>query len=316
MAVPAHRHRFLTTIAELAQDIMNHDVQVVVCSDGSQEYFRPGLSGKILDKLYDARLDDLELALSATPFGGAILAFLDAQETMIDFSHRMDSHGMASALNEIHLRSGCTNDELLGVLVHEARHIWQIKGMAGGYASAVPPDVAIGRDILMEADAFSFQHKFLEDYADKTGHRKPLQVFLDGRKVEQEFCGLRDEERFVYWAEKVRHAPAYMEQMLSQAERGYAAMKAHGADRYPSRAIAPKMLDDLGQTLCRCWPFTAPEGESGVYLDKIPAERVQALRAPVPAIQGQVDFYNAAYDRLQVAGAAPPVTAASASFRT
>ena len=308
MTLPKDKHRFLTTIAELAQDIMRHSVKVGMSAGGMPSRYRLGLSGKILDALYDKRLQDLTTAMRATPLGSAVMDYLQDENVYIDFDHRMSSRGSVGLNKVIYLKSGAKNAELVGVIAHEARHVWQFSQLRAELRCLMPPEAHIGTNIYMEADAFSFQQKFLEDYSRRTGNSQPLDSLLQVDKGRSAPLGVDDTARFVHYTNVIRNSEVYTAQAMGRVVQDYERMKnAEGPFRAPSRVHAADMMADIAQKIGQCWPFINAQGGHDSYLSRFSRQEIVALGRPSAAALHEMNVYCWHYDQMtNTAGAHTP----------
>lgn len=308
MALPKDKHRFVTTIAELAQDIMRQTVHISMSAGGMRTHFRTGLSGKVLTALYDRRLQDLTTAMRATPLGSAVMDFLHEQNVCIDFDHRMSSRGSVGLNKVIYLKSGARNAELIGVIAHEARHVWQFSQLKTELRAVLPPEVHIGTNIYMEADAFSFQQKFLEDYSQRTGDPRALKSFFDSDKRRSAPVDIDDTARFTHYADIIRNSEVYTAQALGRVTQDYERMKnAAMPFRAPSRLHAADMLADIAQKIGQRWPHLNADGTHDSYLAGHSRQEIIALGRPSAAAQREMNVYCWHYDQItNTAGAHTP----------
>lgn len=300
--------RLQTSIAELAHQLAGNKLEIKLDDNGHWRSFRPGFAGGILDALYDQRLRDLKDKIAVTPMGTAVVAFLEEQGTRIDFDHRLRAQGTALD-NTIALRSGLDDDTLIGVVVHEARHIWQQMRIREELSQLVSPVTMANITRLMEADAFSFQQKFLENHGAVTGNRAPLEKFTAKRKD----CppkGLQDRERFAAWTKVIRDLKAYQSLELSFAEHAFRKL----ARAQPERvALTPQQGDALLQQVAgkigQGWPFTDAGGETPRWLDDVTQDELKVFcrRNPTSAMEiGTVEHnYLAILQSRQPSDAAP-----------
>lgn len=299
MTLPKEKHRFLTNIAELAQDIMNHDVQVVMSVDGAPSRYRLGLSGRILNTLYQKRLEGLVEAMRATPLGNAIMDYLDAQRVCIDFNHRISARGAVGLDNVIHLSSSPSNAELLGIIAHEARHVWQFDQMRSELKSILPPEVHIASNIYMEADAFSFQQKFLEDYSHHTGNNKGLNKFLREQRHRAAPLGIDDGARYEHFTSIIRNSEAYTDQSIRRIKSDYDRMqKAPEQCFAPSRIEANAIMLDMAQKISLSWPYKNANGGYDSYLAGRSAEEILELGSPSAMALRKMNVYCWHYDQM------------------
>lgn len=302
--------RFVTTIAELAQDMAGHEIEIRMTFDGRGEVFRPGLSGQILNALYDQRLRDLNEKIARTPMGCAVLDFLAQQNTRIDFDHRLPANGRADPGNVIALRSGLNDAGLMGTLVHEARHIWQLVQIKEEMRHILPPSVEADISRLVEADAMSFQQKFVENYARETGDEKPLRAFYQQRGKNIAPIGLDDRARFLHWALRVGQMKGYHKQ--EQQHANHAVVRARNADLSRtglSVEDALPLLLSAARKIGKSWPFSGADGQAQAFLDEIDATVLSDIcrRGPAQAkgiAVAQAD-YMAALERRAAAAALP-----------
>lgn len=202
--------RCIAGMAELAQNMMGHQLHVHVADDGRVSHMRTGLSGRILDQVYEERMNELKAQFSATPMGGAILSFLDEQGIAVSFDHRFDKDvfGAANGNRTIRLRANAPMDALVGTLAHEARHHMQFIAL-DAFKYPLPPRAQMARMLMMEADAFSFEQKFAEDYAARTGNDGPLKAmtWFDGTTTARN--NIDDNTRFLEWLDIMKVSGDY-----------------------------------------------------------------------------------------------------------
>lgn len=299
MAIPKDRHRFVTSIAELAQRLGRHEVRVSMNEDGEAVRYRSGLSGKILDALYEQRLTELTAAFSQTAFGGAILAFLQERGTYIGFSRAIDAHAVAGMDNAILLQPAISNVLLFGALAHEARHIWQMEVLKDQLSLILPPEAVFARDVFMEADAYAFEQKFLQDYTVRTGDIVPLAAFLQ----EHDACDApvkgSDAARFFFWADKVRNSDLYAATGVRRAQTMMREMEScDGASAFISRDYTRALQLETARTLDGCWPFSPGKGRPAHYLRNERDDAIAQAGRPSPAAQWALYPLNARYDAL------------------
>ena len=310
MTLPRDKHRFVTSIAELAQDIMRHDVVVSMSADGVAHKYRPGLSGKILDKLYAKRLDALHVALRATPLGSAVVDFLEEHNVQIEFDHRMSSRGTADLYRNIRLNPGARNAELIGVIVHEARHIWQFERLKDTYNKVLPPEAHVAANTFIEADAFAFQQKYLEDYRLRTGDGQPLQLFFNQHAKLRAPMALDDTSRFLHFAGKLRESLTYGRNTIRMIQYDVERMDvAADKQRFIARNESSPIGLHVARSIALSWPFSDAQGKTSNYLCNVSDDELKALGAASLWVSWEMVPLALNYDRIrdaQVKGVALP----------
>lgn len=302
MSVPKDKYRFITSIAQLAQDIMRRDVEVKVDDAGVAKIFRPGLSGKVLDALYAKRLEALMDGVRATPLGCAVLDFLQEREVCVSFDHRMSARGTADLHRTIRLNPGARNAELVGTIVHEARHIWQFERLRAQLTAILPPEAHAANMVYIEADAFSFQQKFLEDYAQRTGDGAPLSVYLKQHRKNQAPLGLDDKGRFLLYAAKLRESLVYNERTLDLINYDVARLeKAPAGVIVPARASSGVISLQVARGLGLSWPFKDEQGQTPDYLASVSDEDLLAVGRASKWLSWEMVPPALSYDRLRAA---------------
>ncbi len=308
MTLPRDKNRFITSIAQLAQDLMRREVRVRMDAGGTQTPYRLGLSGKMLDGLYSQRLDALKDALRATPMGCAVLDMLEKHDVCIDFDHRMSARGTADLHRMIRLNPGARNAELIGTIVHEARHIWQFERLRPQLSAILPPEAHAANMVYIEADAFSFQQKFLEDYAQRTGNAQPLDTFfMQHRKIKAP-RGLDDTARFLHYAAAIQQSLVYNERTLGFITYDVGRLeKASAGVIAPARAASGAIGLRVAREIGLSWPFSDAQGRTPDYLAGVSDENLLALGRASKWLSWEMVPAALTYDRLlaQRAGQQP-----------
>lgn len=299
MTVPKDKHRFITSIAQLAQDIMRHDIEVKVDDAGVASAYRPGLSGKVLDALYAKRLEALMDGVRITPLGCAVLDFLQEHDVAIGFDHRMSARGTADLHRTIRLNPGARNAELIGTIVHEARHIWQFERLRAQLSAILPPEAHAANMVYIEADAFSFQQKFLEDYMQRTGDVVPLNTFLSQHKKIAAHPGLDDSARFLHYAGKIQHSLVYNERTLDLITYDVGRLeKAPAGLIPPARATSGAISLRVARSIGISWPFSDAQGKTPDYLADISDEQLLEFGRASKWLSWEMVPPALSYDRL------------------
>ncbi len=238
-------------MAELAQDMAGHQLDLKVEDDGRAYHVRKGLSGKLLDALYEDRMRDLLANFSQTTMGAAVLSFLDEKGTAVSFDHRFHKDVLGSAGNNktIRLRAGLPAGELIATLAHEARHHVQFQEMEES-GQILPPRATLVRAVLMEADAHAFEQRFCEDYARVTGNTKPLEMHKGRRPDEMPKADLSDQQLILTWIDKIKNS-SYVSTTFYRMGAIYADMRDGLVDTLPSHCneetdIIASMADKIG----------------------------------------------------------------------
>lgn len=156
------------------------------------------------------RLNALKDRLKKSPAGETILRYLAERQIAIAFDPSFEKSGLYGhyeppqngEAGQIRLNSAAKDDALINVIVHEARHAWQFEKLqALAPNPQMPPALFLGLGSLMEADAFSFNLKFSEDFAAHTGDRGPLDYEISRLNKQQTLfpqnTALSDQERFL-----------------------------------------------------------------------------------------------------------------------
>lgn len=220
-------------MAELAQDMVGHQLELKIEDDGRAYHVRNGLSGQLLDALYEGRMNDLLANFSQTTMGAAVLSFLEEKGTAISFDHRFqkDVIGTAGSDNTIRLRAGLPADELIATLAHEARHHVQFQDIEDIW-QVLPPRATLVRTILMEADAHAFEQRFCEEYAKVTGNIKPLEMHKGRRPDGMPKAELSDQQLVLAWIDKIKNS-AYISGAFYKMGAVHADMRAGWVDTLP-----------------------------------------------------------------------------------
>ena len=280
--------RFMAAVVETAQDVLGRKMVATVSDEGPDEgrmvRLSSGFDRRVLARLYAKRWIALQAAMAQTDFGRAILAYLADRQTSVDFDSRMGESAITTAHNQIFLHAHTTDYELIGALAQETRHIWQLEQIGAVAAARLSPEADKVLHLLMEADAFSFEQKFLQDYARHTGNTAPLEVFM---RVNRDAPPheMNDTERFLAWAELIRTNFVYIDSALARG-RTAKAHQARGGVLYD--------VGDLGQwavtiarSIDKSWPLRDDKGDYASYLSSVDDTRIMAaadlVKRPPPA---------------------------------
>ena len=186
------------------------------------------------------RLQSLKDQFRQAPMGQAILDYLEKKNCLITFTNTLpaDEKAEASRLNIIFLNPKVSDDDLLGAIAHEARHIRQYESIPD--LKDMPPLSAFFVNNFMEADAHAFQQKYLEEFAKATGNVKPLDQFVVSQNKMTAGAFFQPIGDFG----KTSQAP----EDYSRFEKWYAALNCHG--HYETRMLnkIENNLDDKKET--------------------------------------------------------------------
>lgn len=288
-----------------------------------------GVFGAYLQAGDEARLEKLLEKMSLTPMGSALVEY--AQDRLKSFGMtrvRDGSGGRYSTALAIGLESNEPEGFLIGALAHELRHARQHELIGELFRMLyLPPDAAIIINRFLEADAYTFQQKFCEDYAEKTGDQRPLKAFF---KIMKADAGLTeslklvkdDATRFLIWAEKITEnsfaGNSYDAGMLSYL---LDVQKDRDAGDSLRSMISPKVSNKLVLAAARqidsCWPLKPQSGIKEHYLsDFSDAQLLNKSLTRMPKYDGLDDLmraYAADYARKHATNkGAPAVSAAGA----
>lgn len=166
-----------------------------------------GTFGSYLHGMNEDRFNAVSYKFSQTPMGSTMLGYLQEQHVQASVDHRREDGAIYRPVDKsILITPYSNNDRMIGFLAHEARHAHQhekLKKMMG--AGNMPPEAEIVINRFIEADAYMFQRKFCEDYAERTGDKGPLREVMIAQ--ETAFPGINtklswantDADRFRIW---------------------------------------------------------------------------------------------------------------------
>lgn len=278
--------------------------------------------GPLLDKLDNKRIQDVLHKMSATPMGSELVGYAhDIMQDGISLTRRDDGtggeyktyygfgeKGLSGLVHRsIGLEARSSNDYLMSALAHELRHAHQSDVIGKIFQRGhIPPDAAIVINRFIEADAYTFQHKFCEDYAARTGDKGPLKASMKGFEsfrpgVTEELAKAEtDGARFEIWNNHLV-GTCYDRMQLNEL---------HGnkelRDSWPSAKktmISPEVSDKLiiatARQIDTAWPLRPQAGVQQHYLSDYSDQKLTSpgmKRLPDnPALQSFMNSYKADY---------------------
>ncbi len=234
-----------------------------------------GLTGMALEWLDNKKHEEALKKFAQTPAGEALLDYAAKRDIPIKKTYDRDSggtyyHATAShAVGEIVLNANKKTEDIVSVMAHEIRHAWQQDRIGKLLSRELPPAAFIAINRAIEADAYLFQRKFCEDYAEKTGDHAPLKSCLRGWKhsfpgaYQAMKAGAPDEECFFqlmqdlygsgYDVDAVHRSNVYMD--FCESEKGMT-----GRSKIMPSMISPAVSDKLIHAavlqIDQTWPLT------------------------------------------------------------
>lgn len=279
-----------------------------------------GIAGRYLDHLAEDRMAELQNLFAQTPLGGALLAY--ANEEGVDmrfgeFDRNSPVYAATGGRSLIILNPHKSDDALISSLAHELRHCFQHRATdAAMITSQLPPEAALAINRLKEADAFSFQQKFCEDYAARTGNSGPLeQLFSSAQGLDRESVSGSDAQRFLGWCSHLKNSGAYDVEMMHKVA-GQLDDRESGVTRTPM--FSPMEGADIVVSVARkidgCWPSNPARNDGSHYLSGISDHHLKssALMGVRPELQPSLVTVNERYSRI-FESASPAIAAPAAS---
>lgn len=245
-----------------------------------QTVVHKGLFGGLLETLDDRKHADVLEKFGRTPAGAALLAYAYERDVDIKKSYVLNSTGAYGRKNSRHVKDGngevllnAHADEagLMMILAHEIRHVWQHDRVGKLFGDYTPPDAMLAISRVVEADAYLFQKKFAEDYAEKTGDKRLIDVAMKGIKSlfpnahAAMQAGKSDEECFFTLMQDLGEEGGYDKGMIARAQ----ILLEHddGKRKLVSPEVSGKLTHAVATMIDNTWPLKDRYGREN-YLDR------------------------------------------------
>lgn len=244
-----------------------------------------------------ARQKKIKIRFEDFPADSVVVAQL---QTVIRATYKKEGRLYKGALV---LNRQRTEENYIGSIAHELFHAFQKEQLGNNFLSeCLPPPVVLLSERFLEASAYTFEEKFLHDYAEKTGDAKPRNVFYEGAETAPAPKG--DKANFINFCKILEGRLHYNSKSMEQSTsflRAYAKdSNLHFLQPRVAFKNSSKILMGIVSKIDTTWVLPPSEGENVHYLSDVDKrELVDTFSLPknlVDEFRGLCAAYQVVHD--------------------